>query len=90
MPDMIMQGILTGVYDVPGLRPVFYGPYGFHKARVVNDASKFNLVSEVSLGVKKARWVMENTPDAEVTVDEAVSEGGSSGHHCGSVVLTFL
>lgn len=31
MPDMnpdIMQGILTGVYDVPGLRPVSRGEEG--------------------------------------------------------------
>lgn len=88
-PD-IMQGILTSVYDLSGLRPIFYGLYGFHKSRVVNDASKVNLISEVSLRVKRARWVMEDTTNAEVTADEAVSEGGSSGHHCDSVVLAFL
>lgn len=42
IPD-IMQDILTGVYDVSELRSVFYGPYGFHKAPVINDASKVSL-----------------------------------------------
>lgn len=30
--------------------------------------------------VKKVRWFME----AEVTMDQSVGKGGSSGHHCGT------
>lgn len=86
IPDLnpdIMQGILTGVYDVPGLRPVFHGPSGFHKARVVNDASKVDLVSEVSPMVKKVRWFME----AEVTMISQWARVVVLGI---TVVLTFL